>query len=99
MMLPSTLLTTFSASMKSIGTACTMTAVGIYLHWMGIVGKEGKRTLALISQQVTVPLYLFTKILYCNQDWSNQRCPDITESLGDVWILLLWPIYVVGIGR
>lgn len=76
-----------------------MVAVGIYLHQKGIVGKEGNRTLSLISQQVTVPLYLFTKILYCNQDWSDKPCPDITKALGDVWILFFWPMYVVGIGE
>jgi predicted permease len=89
---------TFSASVRSVGTACTLAVVGIYLHRRGFVIGDGKRTLALISQQVTIPLFLFTKIIYCNQDWSPDPCPDITTSLEDVWLLLFWPVYVVAAG-
>lgn len=89
---------TFIASLRSVGTACTMAGVGVYLHRRNFIVGEGKRTLALISQQVTIPAFLFTKIVYCNQDWSDEPCPDVTESLGDVWMLLLWPAYVVGCG-
>jgi predicted permease len=89
---------TFSASIRSVGTACTLAAVGIYLHRRGFIIGDGKRTLALISQQVTIPLLFFTKIIYCNQDWSTDPCPDVTQSLRDVWMLLLWPAYVVGVG-
>ena len=46
------IIATFSASMKSIGTAVTMAGVGFYLHYREFVTKEGKRTLALMSQQV-----------------------------------------------
>jgi len=89
---------TFQASLRSVGTACILASVGIYLHRRGFLPKEGKRTLALISQQVTIPLLLFTKIIHCNQDWSDEPCPDVTKSLKDVWMLLWWPLYVVGIG-
>ena len=92
------ILSTFVASIRSVGTACTLAIVGIYLHRNNYVIGDGKRTLALISQQVTIPLFLFTKIIYCNQDWSTDPCPDITQSLEDVWMLLLWPIYVVFVG-
>ena len=90
---------TFLASLRSIGTAVTMGSVGVYLHQRGFIKKEGKRTLALISQQVTFPLFLFTKILHCNQDWSDKPCPDVIGSLKHGWMLLLWPIYVVGVGE
>jgi hypothetical protein len=63
---------TFRASMRSVGTAVTLAGVGVYLHQRGFVVGDGKRTLALLSQQVTFPLFLFTKIIYCNQDWSNR---------------------------
>ena len=86
---------TFIASIRSVGTACTLAAVGIYLHRQGYVVGDGKRSLALISQQVTIPLFLFTKLINCNQDWSDQPCPDVTKSLEDVWILMIWPAYVV----
>jgi len=75
---------TFLASIRSVGTACTLATVGIYLH--------------RISQQVTIPLLFFTKILHCNQDWSDEPCPNITDSLRDVWMLLFWPLHVVGVG-
>lgn len=90
--------TTFLASIKSVGTACTLASVGIYLHQRGFVVGDGKRTLALISQQVTIPLLFFTKILYCNQDWSPEPCPNVTDSLEDVWILLVWPLWVCIVG-
>lgn len=82
------------ASLKSVGTACTLASVGIYLHQRGFVVGNGKRTLALISQQVTIPLLFFTKILYCNQDWSSDPCPNVVDSLADAWILLIWPVWV-----
>jgi len=86
------------ASVRSVGTAVTMAAVGVYLHQRGFVDTESKRTLAIISQQVTFPLFLFTKIIFCNQDWSDNPCPDVTKSLADVWMLLFWPIVVVSVG-
>jgi Membrane transport protein len=89
---------TFVASLRSIGTAVTMALSGYYLHRSGSIGVEGKRTLAVLSQQITFPLFLFSKIIYCNQDWSDEPCPDVTKSLADVWMLLFWPIYVVGVG-
>lgn len=92
------ILATFTASLRSVGTACTLAGVGMYLHRCGYIVGEGKRTLALISQQVTIPLLLFTKIVYCNQDWSSDPCPSITDSLEDVWMILFWPIYVCGCG-
>jgi len=75
-----------------------MAGVGMYLHRRNFIVGDGKRTLALISQQVTIPAFLFSKIVYCNQDWSTEPCPNVTAHLGEVWMLLIWPIYVVGIG-
>ena len=92
------IITTFVASLRSIGTAITMALTGYYLHRADFIGTEGKRTLAVLSQQVTIPLFLFSKIICCNQDRSDQPCPDVTKSLADVWMLLFWPIYVVGVG-
>jgi predicted permease len=89
---------TFSASLRSVGTAVTLAAVGFYLHRRNYLSSEGKRTLALISQQVTTPLFLFSRILYCNQDWSDAPCPNVVSSLEDVWPLVLWPLVCVGAG-
>ncbi|GKZ00168.1 hypothetical protein MPSEU_000970000 [Mayamaea pseudoterrestris] len=89
---------TFLASVRSVGTAVTLALVGVYMHRRKLVEGNGKRTLALLSQQVTFPLFLFTKIVYCNQDWSSEACPNITSSLHTVWFLLFWPLVVVGCG-
>jgi predicted permease len=91
--------TTFITTIKSIGTACTLAGVGVYLHRFKLVTDEGKHSLALISQQVTIPLYLFTKILYCNQDGFEAACPDVSQTMQDVWILVIWPFYVVICGK
>lgn len=91
-------LETFSAAIRSVGTACTMAGVGMYLHKRNFIVGDGKRTLALISQQVTIPAFLFSKIIYCNQDWSTEPCPNVTANIGKIWMLLVWPIYVVSIG-
>jgi predicted permease len=98
MSISSIILPTFLASLRSVGTAFTLAFAGIYLQRNGYISGEGKKTLALISQQVAIPCLLFTKIVYCNQDWSTDKCPSITDSLKDVWVLLLWPVYVVGWG-
>ena len=57
------LLPVFVASIRSVGTACTMASVGAYLHRREFIVGNGKRTLALISQQVTIPAFLFTTIV------------------------------------
>jgi len=85
---------TFSASLRSVGTACALAAVGIYLHRRNFIVGDGKRTLALISQQVTIPAYLFSKLVYCDQNWSHDACPNVMDNVSDVWVLLFWPLYV-----
>lgn len=97
-MASSPIVDTFLACIRSVGTAVTLASVGFYLHRRGFIEAEGKRTLALLSQQATFPLFLFTKIIYCNQNWSDAPCPDVTKSLEDVWMLLFWPIVVVFTG-
>ncbi len=92
------ILSNFLASSRSVGTAATMAGAGIYLHRLGLANDEGKKLLAKISQQVTIPALLFTKIVYCKQDSSDEECSSIYDMLGSVWMLLLWPVYVVGCG-
>eukprot|EP00586_Coscinodiscus_wailesii_P008702 CAMPEP_0172521090 /NCGR_PEP_ID=MMETSP1066-20121228/292354_1 /TAXON_ID=671091 /ORGANISM="Coscinodiscus wailesii, Strain CCMP2513" /LENGTH=388 /DNA_ID=CAMNT_0013303947 /DNA_START=194 /DNA_END=1362 /DNA_ORIENTATION=+ len=75
-----------------------MAGVGMYLHRRKFVAGEGKRTLALIAQQATIPSFLFSTIVYCNQDWSTDPCPNISSDLSDVWVLVVWPFYVVTVG-
>lgn len=90
---------TFFSSLRSVGTAGTMAAMGIYLHQSKLISHQDKRKLALISKKVTLPAFLFTKLLYCRQNWkSDEPCPDITLILRAAWPLLLWPLYVVSCG-
>lgn len=89
---------TFIAALRSVGTAGTMAMAGFYLHRRGFINGEGKKALARLSQQVTIPALFFSKIIYCPQDFSKNKCPDITDNLGDVWVLILWPLFVVGCG-
>lgn len=89
---------TFEASLRSLGTAVTLAAVGFYLHRRGFVEHQGKKTLAVLSQQVTFPLFLFTKINACKWATTGGSCPSVAETLYESWLLLIWPVYVVGMG-
>lgn len=91
-------LDTFVAALRSVGTAGTLAFFGFYLHRRGLISAEGTNAFATMSQQVTIPALFFSKIIYCPQDFSHEKCPNITESLGDIWVLLFWPIVVVGTG-
>jgi len=93
-----TILATFSASLRSVLTACTMASMGFYLHRQNIIIGEGKRKLALISKKVTLPAFFFTNIVNCKQNWSHDPCPNVTDIIGEVWPLLFWPLYVVSCG-
>ena len=91
-------ISTLISSLRSIGTAVSMATTGMYLYQKKILTPEGSKCLAKISQQVTIPCLLFSKILFCNQDWSSNECPDVTATLKSTWILLLLPLWVVGCG-
>lgn len=86
---------TFCAALRSVGTAATMAAAGFYLHRRNFVAAGEKKALARISQQVTIPCLFFTKIVDCPQDFSVDKCPNFTDNLSDIWWLLFWPLYVV----
>ena len=91
-------MSTLISSLRSIGTAVSMATTGMYLYRKGILTSEGSKCLAKISQQVTIPALLFSKILFCNQDWSSTKCPNVAATLKSTWILLLLPIWVVSAG-
>ena len=105
---------TFLASLRAVGTASTMAFAGFSLHRRQFVTPSGKKMLALISQQVTIPAFLFAKIIYCPPDSSSSTsnddgnidndniseivCPSVANRIPDLWMLLLWPFYVVFCG-
>lgn len=97
---------TFLAALRAVGTATTMAAAGFYLHRRNFITPSGQKMMALMSQQVTIPAFLFARIIYCPKggggsggDTENTVvCPSVANRLSDLWMLLLWPAYVVGCG-
>lgn len=82
-----------------------MAFVGAYMHRRGFVTPSGKKMMALLSQQVTIPAFLFAKIIHCpdngggvNPDESSTVCPSVADRISDLKLLLVWPAYVVFCG-
>jgi predicted permease len=88
----------FIAASAAVLTAATMSGTGTYLHRRGFVSDEGTLFLARLTQQVTMPALLFSKIVYCKQDSSTKHCTSVIDMMDDLWMLLIWPIYVVCCG-
>ncbi|KAL3809501.1 hypothetical protein ACHAXA_009737 [Cyclostephanos tholiformis] len=103
---------TFLASSRAVGTAATMMGAGFYLQRQNYVTPQGKTMLALIAQQVTIPAFLFAKIIYCPSDHGDgsggSDAPEFFSSsteLGRVdptaflsVYLLLYPVLQWGLG-
>ena len=96
---------TFFASLRAVGTASTMAFVGFYMHRRGFVTPSGKKMMALLSQQVTIPAFLFAKIIHCpergeDDDTSDNPtiCPSVADRISNLKILLVWPAFVVSCG-
>ena len=96
---------TFLASLRAVGTASTMAFVGFYMHRRGFVTPSGKKMLALLSQQVTIPAFLFAKIIHCpdggegdEPDGETTVCPSVADRISDLKLLLIWPGFVVFCG-
>jgi predicted permease len=94
----STITPTLIAALRSVGNACTLCLAGIYLKKRGLLDPATKKGLALISQQLTIPALLFSKLLNCNQDWSEDPCPNLASTISSGWLIALWPFFVVGSG-
>lgn len=92
------ILSNFLAASRSVGTAATLAGAGIYIHRLGLTNDESKKLLAKISQQVTIPALLFSKIIYCEQNSSTAECTSIFDMMDSVWMIIFWPFYVVGCG-
>jgi predicted permease len=91
---------TFLASLRAVGTASTMAFVGFYMHRRGFVTPSGKKMMALLAQQVTIPAFLFAKIIHCPDSDGNGHddstiCPSVADRISDLQLLLVWPAYVV----
>jgi len=96
---------TFLASLRAVGTASTMAFVGAYMHRRGFVTPSGKKMMALLSQQVTIPAFLFAKIIHCPDGGEDNEpngettvCPSVADRISDLKLLLIWPGFVVFCG-
>ncbi len=96
---------TFLASLRAVGTASTMAFVGFYMHRRGFVTPSGKKMMALLSQQVTIPAFLFAKIIHCPEAGESNEpngetvvCPSVADRISDLKLLLIWPGFVVMCG-
>lgn len=96
---------TFLASLRAVGTASTMAFVGFYMHRRGFVTPSGKKMMALLSQQVTIPAFLFAKIIHCpdggdanEPNGESTVCPSVADRISDLKLLLIWPGFVVFCG-
>lgn len=144
---------TFLAALRAVGTASTMAFAGFYLDRRGFATPSGKKMMALLSQQVTIPAFLFAKIIYCPSGGDGDSgagsgmeeivlnytdrsleefseldlnftgtslldsvagfeqtlhqshttnaeiiCPSVADRISDLWMLLIWPFYVVAAG-
>ena len=85
-----------------------MGVAGFYLERQNYVTPQGKTMLALMAQQVAIPAFMFAKIIYCptdrgggggssggGDDATEVVCPSVADRIGDLWMLCLWPFYVV----
>lgn len=88
----------FGASLRSVGTAATLTAAGWYLHENNAVTRDNKIVLSRFCHTIALPALFFSKMVYCQQNGSNLECPNIVKHLSDCWILMIWPFYTIGIG-
>lgn len=63
----------------------------------------------LTSILYQIPAFLFAKIIYCPRNKihldpnviladNDVICPSVASRLADVWVILLWPFYVVSSG-
>jgi predicted permease len=92
-------------------TAATLASSGFYLHRRQMITSDGKKAMARFSQQLALPALYFTKIVACSAASSPKQqqtlsssqeeeiCPNmVLDNLNEVWILVVWPLYVVGWG-
>jgi predicted permease len=94
------MLATFVAALESVGTAATLAGGGFYLHRRGFVSTEGKKVLARYSQQIAIPALFLSRLIGCGNSPAEEEaaCPSIWDEMSALWILFVWPIYVIGVG-
>lgn len=93
--------TTMLVALQSVGTSAILAFAGFYMHKRGfILDGFSKKTMALLSKEVTIPMLLFTQLVKCVPDSADPtKCSTITNEISQgLWIVLIWPIFVVSCG-
>ena len=101
-------------ALRSVGTALTLASAGFYLHNRGFISPDATKAFGRYIQQVSIPAFFFTKLVQCPtsqqhaaktashdgeaSSMNDQLCPSIFDHLSEAWILLIWPLYVIGCG-
>lgn len=91
-------ISSLTVSLQSLGTYLTLLASGFLLKKWGKLSDALSKDLATISLNVTIPCLLFASVLNCEQNFSTIACADLISIMKTAWILLLWPMVVVGCG-
>lgn len=87
----------FWAAIRSVGTAASLAASGVYLHRRKMVTADTKHALTRFGQQIALPSLFFGKIVRCSGN--EGHCSSVLDHCGDAaWILLVWPVYICGCG-
>jgi predicted permease len=89
---------TLVISLRSLGTFFVLVLAGFILKKANKFSDELSKGLAEISLNVTIPCLLFVDMLNCDQNFSAAACPSLLATMRQGWILLFWPIIVVGVG-
>lgn len=93
---------TFMASLAAVGKAVALATSGIYLHRRGFVStQQAKELLSRYSQHVGLPCLFFSNIVQSKNDLCDEENPDLDRSairIGWVFLLTIWPLYVVSWG-
>jgi len=85
-------------ALRSMGTAGAMAGFGAVLTRAGVLDKERKSFLAKLSAKFTIPCLLFTSILNCSQNYSANKCSNLSGILVGGWPMLLLPVLNVSVG-
>eukprot|EP00048_Salpingoeca_helianthica_P011681 m.168591 g.168591 ORF g.168591 m.168591 type:complete len:346 (-) comp15261_c18_seq1:25-1062(-) len=85
-------------SLQAIGTFLTMLVAGFFLRKTGRFSDELSKGLATVGLYVAIPCLLFTSMVYCEQDYSDNACPELSDAIRNGWPLFLWPIVVICMG-
>ena len=90
------------SSLKAIGVAASVIAVGVVATRQGIITLAVRKAMGEITMKLAIPALLFSRILYCDQcNTGGNQCAPCQPFVGIImssWILFLLPMAVVGLG-